>query len=142
MPWPHQLASGGARSGGNAPFRPSGTEYQWFERAQCEAVTPHAVLERLCGRIATDEPLYLTARARFDARMAAAGGALGARVALLREAGAVLEQRAKAQEMESQAGLAKRAGTALLHKYTMSSGGGVPWVVDEFSSWYRPHDSW
>ena len=30
------------------------------------------MLERLCGRIATDEPLYLTARARFDARMAAA----------------------------------------------------------------------
>ena len=36
------------------------TKYTWFERAQCDAVTPTQVLERLCARIATDEPLYRT----------------------------------------------------------------------------------
>ena len=65
------------------------TKYTWFERAQCDAVTPTQVLERLCARIATDEPLYLTARARFDARMASVGADLEARVQLLRAAGAV-----------------------------------------------------
>lgn len=122
------------------------TQYTWFERAQCEAVTPTQVLERLCARIATDEPLYLTARARFDAQMVTLGSALSTRVQLLRTAGAELEARATHQQNEDPAALARRASLsgehtlALSSKYTMSSGGGVPWVVDERASWYKPHE--
>jgi len=122
------------------------TQYTWFERAQCEAVTPTQVLERLCARIATDEPLYLTARTRFDAQMVSMGVALGARVLLLRTAGAELEARATRQQAEDPATLARRATLAgekpltLSSRYTMSSGGGVPWTVDERASWYKPHE--
>lgn len=72
--------------------------------------------------------------------MAAEGEALGARVLLLRTAGAELEARARLQSAEDPAALARRTGTLLSPRYTMSSGGGVPWVVDERAGWYTPHE--
>ena len=44
-------------------------EYTWYDAGQCAAVTPQQVLTRLCARMATDEPLYNAARAKFDERM-------------------------------------------------------------------------
>ena len=60
--------------------------------------------------------------------------------------GAELEARATHQQNEDPAALARRASLsgehtlALSSKYTMSSGGGVPWVVDERASWYKLRD--
>jgi hypothetical protein len=52
------------------------TQYRWYDSEVCAAVTPQKVLSRLCARMATDEPLYNAARAKFDARMQCATGAL------------------------------------------------------------------
>jgi len=134
---------GNAAGKSAAEVRRVQTAYTWLDRSQCEAVTPEAVLTRLCGRIASDEPLYLTARARFEAAERAhhaEPAVLAARVALLHEAGVALEARAKAQERERPDALAARAKTTLSRRYTRSSGGGVPWVVDEYAGWYKPHE--
>merc|ERR1719409_2126260 len=78
--------------------------------------------------------------------MASVGADLDARVQLLRAAGAELEARATRQQDEEPAILARRATLpgertlTLSPRYTMSSGGGVPWVVDERAAWYKPHE--
>ncbi|EOD10292.1 hypothetical protein EMIHUDRAFT_465297 [Emiliania huxleyi CCMP1516] len=44
------------------------------------------------------------------------------------------------QQAERPSDLAAAAGARLKRAYRMSSGGGVPWVVDEHASWYKPHE--
>ena len=90
--------------------------------------------------MATDEPLYRTARVAFDSKVNAAEGQLKARTSLLAVAGASLYARAARQATRRQSELENVAGTKLQHAYRSSSGGGVPWVVDEYASWYKPHE--
>ena len=116
------------------------TQYTWYEPSQCEAVTEQAVLQRLCARMAVDEPLYRVAREGFDARVLAAGASLESRVARLNEAGAALAAQSEKQAALDQDALALAAGTRLQRAYRASSGGGAPWVVDEHAPWYRPHE--
>lgn len=114
--------------------------YRWLNESLCEAVSPVAVLTRLCARMETDEPLYNTARAQFDTRMHLAGATLASRVELLRRAGAELAARAEEQEALPASRLQARTGVRLSRAYVASSGGGAAWRVDEFAPWYKPHE--
>ena len=120
------------------------TQYRWYDADKCAQVTPHQVLTRLCARMETDEPLYNDARAKFDARMNAGGESLTSRVAKLRAAGVELSRRAEEQAALPIYKLERQSGAKLSRSYKSTSGGGdrppAPWVVDEFQSWYKPHE--
>ena len=131
----------------DVPGVPEGSaqkEYRWYDAQQCAAVTPQQVLRRLCARMATDEPLYNAARAKFDERLAAAAPPLAAKVSKLRAAGAELSRRADEQGALPTATLERQSGVTLSRAYRQASGGGdrppAPWVVDEFAPWYKPHE--
>jgi len=119
---------------------PEQTRYAWFEPESCGAVTPHAVLQRLCARMETDEPLYQAARLAFDARVAAAGASLVRRAQLLNQAGAALALQSKAQASLDPRTLAGAVGVQLSHHYKIPLPNGFIWDVDEFASWYKPHE--
>ena len=110
-----------------------------YDAAKCEAARPAEVLRRVCGRMAIDEELYGRARRAFEAK-AAASPRLAARVELLREAGRALAARADAQERAPPRKLAQQAGVTLRREYVTTSGGRVPWRVDETAGYYRPHE--
>ena len=112
-----------------------------FEAAACNAVTATQVLTRLCGRVAVDERLYLEARRRFEAQVTGAAPRLDARARLrLRAANERLARRVERQAALPTASLERVSGQALSRRYRASSGGGVPWVVDEHAGWYKPHE--
>ena len=121
-----------------------------YEEASCAPVTPLDVLRRACGGMGVDERTYRHARHTFEASLQKAGSESGngahfvpiteARVALLRAAGVALNARADQQRETSVRTLEQLSGSHLEHKYTSSSGGGVPWVVDEHHNWYLPHE--
>ena len=111
-----------------------------YDDAACRQVGHADVLERLCGRMRVDEPLYHAARRRFEARVESAGGALRAQLARLRAAGTELERRATAQAAAPRAELERRSGSRLQRQYRSASGGGVPWTVDETSGNYLAHE--
>jgi len=119
---------------------PEQTRYAWFEPESCGAVTPHAVLQRLCARMETDEPLYQAARLAFDARVAAAGASLERRAQLLNQAGAALALQSKTQASLDPRTLAGAVGVQLSHHYKIPLPNGFIWDVDEFASWYKPHE--
>ena len=119
---------------------PEQTKYAWFEQESCGAVTPQAVLQRLCARMETDEPLYQAARWAFDARVAGAGASLVRRAQLLNQAGAALALQAKAQASLDPRTLAGAVGVQLSHQYNIPLPNGFIWDVDEFASWYKPHE--
>ena len=119
---------------------PEQTKYAWFEQESCGAVTPQAVLQRLCARMETDEPLYQAARWAFDARVAGAGASLVRRAQLLNQAGAALALQAKAQASLDPRTLAGAVGVQLSHQYKIPLPNGFIWDVDEFASWYKPHE--
>jgi len=120
--------------------QPQMVQYTWYEASQCEAVTPQVVLDRLCGRMSTDEPLYQAARTTFDQRVRTAGAPLASRVKLLNKAGADLAAHSEAQSALDQSALALSVGVQLSRAYRIRSGGGAAWVVDELASWYKPFE--
>jgi hypothetical protein len=114
-----------------------------YDADKCAASTPIEVLRRACGNMDRDERLYRAARKRFEAATVAAERAPGhtaRRVQLLREEGVRLAERANAQRSTPTRTLEERAGIRLARRYEASSGGGVPWVVDELGGWYLAHE--
>jgi len=130
-----------------------------YDADKCAPATPLDVLRRACGGMAIDERTYRHARHAFEASLttplnadAAAGDAAvhahgaqyapitSARVELLRAAGIELARRADEQRGMPVASLERLSGVRLAHKYVSSSGGGVPWAVDEFNGWYLAHE--
>ena len=69
-----------------------------------------------------------------------ADGAMRARVDLLRKAGVALAARAEAQKGQRSIEQATLAGNRLRRDYSQSSGGGVPWKVNELDAWYMAHE--
>ena len=114
-----------------------------YDESKCLAAQPLAVLRRQCAHMEIDERLYREARATFEARVARAAAAAetDARVAALRDAGAALARRADEQGKLPKRALEAAAGTKLLRRYESTSGGGVPWRVNEVDDyWYVPHE--
>ena len=111
-----------------------------FDASACGAVTPTQVLSRLCGHVAVDERLYLDVRRRFEAKVSGAAPRLAARARLLRAANERLARRNERQAKLPTASLERVSGQSLSRRYRASSGGGAPWVVDEFAGWYKPHE--
>jgi hypothetical protein len=102
-----------------------------FERDTCARVSPHQVLARLCQGLEMDERIYLSARRRFDAQLAALGQGLDSRVPALRAANAELARRADAQAAQPVASLEAASGVALQQQYVQGN-----WRVDERAAWY------
>ena len=69
-------------------------------------------------------------------RSAAAASVTRARVTKLREAGVALAARADAQKAMPLQLLEALSGTQLRREYVQTSGGGVPWSVNEREPWY------
>ena len=109
-----------------------------YEASKCEAVSAVEVLRRTCGGMEIDERLYRTARKRFEALVGSS--VTPARVALLREAGVDLAARADAQKARPLNELEALSGNKLQRRYEISSGGGVPWRVNEYDGWYLAHE--
>ncbi len=113
-----------------------------YDAARCAVVGVADVLRRMCEHIAIDETLYLRARAAFDAKLGRAmpASALRSRIDALQEAGRKLSRRADEQKATAVRELERQSGVKLQRAYVMSSGGGVPWRVDELGGWYLPHE--
>lgn len=114
-----------------------------YDSAKCEAATPIEVLTRACANMDRDERLYRAARSKFEADARASEpspGHIAKRVELLRAEGNRLAARADEQRALPSRVLEQRAGIQLQNPYVASSGGGVPWKVDERQGWYLPHE--
>ena len=125
-----------------------------YDESKCMPVTPLEVLGRACGGMEIDERTYRDARHAFEASLLQPWRQPGrgddahpnrryapitpARVELLRTAGVELATRADEQKAAPTRVLEQLSGATLEKKYTSSSGGGVPWVVDEYHGWYAP----
>jgi hypothetical protein len=104
-----------------------------FDRGSCDRVSPQEILQRLCDGLGLDERVYLSARRRFDARVATMSAGLGSRLQALRAANVLLASRADAQQVVPVATLEAAAGITLQRQYVQGN-----WRVDERARWYKP----
>jgi hypothetical protein len=113
-----------------------------YDEGACLTATPIEVLRRACTHMEMDERTYLSSRRNFERAVAVAApsAATDARLARLRAEGVKLAERADAQAKTATRTLEAKAGIRLSRRYEASSGGGVPWVVDEFAGWYQAHE--